>query len=125
MHIITGVHGAYLEDYIASELPAGVDVIASIRRFAAVLADRIRQVYPGTSVEVRCDLDISGSLPWDRQTYVLDLFPGLVAEDVVGEIEALRGSITDAEWLVSLPAASDTVELHMGIVGDQHIASLA
>jgi hypothetical protein len=115
MHVITGVHGAHLEDYIASELPADVDVVASICRFAAVLSDRISNAYPTTSVEVRCDLDIIGGLPWDHQTHVLDPLPGVLVAGVIREIEELRRSITDDEWLVYLPSMNDSQVLHVGV----------
>jgi hypothetical protein len=100
MHVITGVHGAFLEDYIASELSADVDVVVSISRFAAILAERIRNEYPTSSVEVRCDLDVIDGLPWDHQTHVLDPRRGVFVADVVREVESLRRSITNNEWLM-------------------------
>jgi hypothetical protein len=100
MHVISGVHSAFLEDYIASELSTDVDGVASISRFAVILADRIRSAYPTCSVEVRCDLNILDGLPWDHQTHVLDPLPGVFVADVVREIEALRRSIQNHEWLM-------------------------
>jgi hypothetical protein len=107
MHVITGVHGAFLEDYIASELSADVDVVASISRFAAIFADRIRNAYPTTSVEVRCDLDIIDALPWDHQTHVLDPPSGVLVADVVRGVEALRRSVTNNEWLMYRSGTSE------------------
>ena len=124
VHIMTGIHGASLEDYIASELPADVDVIASIRRCAAVLTDRIRHAYPDTSVDVRCDLDVTGSLPWDGNTYILDPLPDVVDEEVARAIDALRESITDEEWLVYLPIPGGATDLHVGMMIDHHALSL-
>lgn len=124
MHIMTGIHGAALEDYVVSELPADVDVIASICRFATVLADRIRRAYPDGSVEVRCDLDVTGSLPWDGNTYILDPLPDVEEGEVARVIDVLRSSITDEEWLIYLRIPGGDAGLHAGIAMDQHALSL-
>lgn len=99
--VVYGFHMSDLHDWITAGDMDDVNVVASSTAYVAALESALAEAFPGALVDVRYDVDTTGSLPSNLKPRYLDP-DGNEDDDRVIDILAVVESVADdiESWIV-------------------------